>query len=176
MLRSIFSIIIISLCLTGLAHSANEAVIAVDSSAFEDGEEIPGQYSLSGSNISPPISWSGLPQGAKSVAVICNDPDAPKGRWAHWVIFNIPPDVSALPENLPDDGVLPRGIIQGINDFGRIGWDGPSPPKGTHRYVFEVYALDKMLDLEPGTSRSHLLRVMKGHVIGRGKLIGTYER
>lgn len=176
MLRIIFSAILLLSFISCPAYGVREAVITVESSAFDDGEEIPAKYSLGGKNVSPPISWSGLPRFAKSLAILCEDPDAPAGIWTHWVIFNIPPNTQALPEDLPDDGILPGGMLHGINDFGRLGWDGPAPPEGIHRYVFEVYALNTMLDLGPGIKRSDLLEAMKGHVIGRGRLIGTYER
>lgn len=176
MLRIIFSIIAMLTVTSSPAYSAKEAVLTVESSAFDDGEQMPYKYSLSGPNISPPISWSGVPKNAKSVAIICDDPDTSRGIWTHWVVFNIPPGLSALPENLPDEEILPSGIAQGVNDFGRVGWDGPSPPEGTHRYIFEVYALDAMLDPGHGITRSGLIDAMKGRIIGRGKLVGIYER
>ncbi|MBP7056167.1 MAG: YbhB/YbcL family Raf kinase inhibitor-like protein [Candidatus Omnitrophica bacterium] len=150
--------------------------MTVESSAFDDGEAMPDKYSLSDDNVSPPISWSDVPSNTKSVAVICEDPDAPSGLWVHWVVFNIPSDISALPEDLPDEGVLAGGIIQGVNDFGRIGWDGPAPPEGVHRYIFRVYGLDSMLGLGPGASRKELLSAMDGHIIARGSMTGTYEK
>ncbi len=176
MTKIILSAIAILFLATCPAFGGEEALITVESSAFDDGEAMPDKYSLSDDNVSPPISWSDVPSNTKSVAVICEDPDAPSGLWVHWVVFNIPSDISALPEDLPDEGVLAGGIIQGVNDFGRIGWDGPAPPEGVHRYIFRVYGLDSMLGLGPGASRKELLSAMDGHIIARGSMTGTYEK
>ena len=144
--------------------------------AFNDQGRIPSRYTCDGENISPPLSWDGVPGEAKSLALICDDPDAPSKVWTHWVIFNIPPDSSGLEENVPDAGRLPDGSVQGYNDSGTLGYRGPCPPSGVHRYFFRLYALDAVLDLEPGASKEDVLEAMKGHVLRQAKIIGLYRR
>lgn len=158
----------------GAAYAGSDARIEVRSSAFDDGAPIPARHSFAAENISPPLSWGPLPGATQSVAVICVDPDAPRGAWTHWIVFNVPAGAGNLPEDLPDDPRLPDGSLQGTNDFGAVGWDGPAPPKGTHRYVFHVYALDTVLPLEAGAGRPELLAAMKGHVLAQGQVTGTY--
>ncbi|MDP3804652.1 MAG: YbhB/YbcL family Raf kinase inhibitor-like protein [Candidatus Omnitrophota bacterium] len=150
--------------------------IDVTSSAFKDGGMIPGKYTCDGEEISPPIAWANLPAGAKSFALISDDPDAPGGDWVHWVMFNIPPETEGLPENIPSDGKLDNGAIQGMHDGGGIGYGSPCPPSGTHRYYFKIYALDKMLDLRRGTTKRELLKAMEGHILAQGELMGRYKR
>lgn len=150
--------------------------IKITSSAFKDGAMIPKRYTCDGENISPPLAWSGLPEGSKSVAIISDDPDAPVGIWVHWVIFNIPPDIKGLPEAVPAGETLENGARQGINDSRKIGYDGPCPPGGTHRYYFKIYALDKELELGAGATKRELLKAMEGHVLGEGQLMGRYKR
>ena len=150
--------------------------IKIASSAFEEGGMIPSQYTCDGSDVSPPLAWSGVPEGAKSLAIISDDPDAPMGTWVHWVIFNIPPDTAELPENVPPGPELPSGARQGETDFGRIEYGGPCPPGGTHRYFFRIYALDVMLDLEAGATKTELLDAMEGHILDEGELMGKYQR
>ncbi|KJR42283.1 phosphatidylethanolamine-binding protein, partial [Candidatus Magnetoovum chiemensis] len=127
-------------------------------------------------NISVPLTWSLLPDGTKSVAIINDDPDAPVGTWVHWVIYNIPPQITSLPEGVPLDKTLSNGAIQGKNDFNKIGYGGPCPPSGTHRYYFKIYALDAMLDLQPGATKAQLLEAMKNHTLSEGQLMGKYKR
>ena len=112
--------------------------IEITSTAFEHEEMIPAKYTADGPDVSPPLAWQGIPAGAKSLALINDDPDAPMGTWAHWVLWNIPSDTSALPENVPPDPHLPDGSCQGITDFGSTGYGGPAPPSGTHRYYFKI--------------------------------------
>jgi len=150
--------------------------ITVKSSAFENEGMIPGKYTCDGEDISPPISWEGIPEGTKSIALISDDPDAPVGTWVHWVLFNIPPDATELPENIPADKVLSNGARHGITDFKRVGYGGPCPPGGTHRYYFKIYALDAMLDLSPGVKKRDLLKAMEGHILAEGQLMGRYKR
>jgi len=150
--------------------------IIVTSRAFKDGGMIPDKYSGRGEDISPPISWSMIPKGAKSVALICDDPDAPTKVWVHWVIFNIPPDEGGIAENRPKKEELSKGALQGLNSSGLIGYEGPFPPSGVHRYYFRVYALDTMLDLEGGITREDLDKAMEGHILGTGELMGKFER
>ncbi len=111
-----------------------------------------------------------------SIVLICDDPDAPSGSWVHWVIFNIPASSGGLPEGVPMEGSLDDSSSQGINDFKKIGYDGPYPPYGTHRYVFRVYALDGVLDLEAGAARRDVMNAIKGRVLGTGSITGRYKR
>jgi Raf kinase inhibitor-like YbhB/YbcL family protein len=150
--------------------------IKVTSSAFEHEGLIPPKYTCDGSDISPPLQWEGLPEATKSIALISDDPDAPVGTWVHWVLFNLPADSKELAENIPPDETLPSGAVQGTSDFGRIGYGGPCPPSGTHRYFFKIYAIDMELDLAPGARKADLLNAMEGHTLAEGQLIGKYKR
>ena len=146
------------------------------SQSFKEGEMIPGKYTCDGVNISPQLAWSSAPEGTKSFAVICDDPDAPAGTWVHWVMFNIPANVNQLSETIPPSDTLPDGSKQGKNDFGKIGYGGPCPPGGIHRYYFKIYALDVMLVLNPGIRKPELLKAMEGHILSEGQLMGRYTR
>ncbi len=163
---------------SGLDGNKSEAPmkISVASSAFKEGEMIPGKYTCDGDDISPPIDWSGIPKEAKSVAMISDDPDAPRGTWVHWVIYNIPPHAKGLPENIPSKESLEDGALQGINDSHQAGYGGPCPPSGVHRYYFKVYALDTKLSLKPGVTKKALEDAMKGHILSEGQLMGRYKR
>jgi Raf kinase inhibitor-like YbhB/YbcL family protein len=178
--------LVITLTLIGLGCQSNvpdpaEGVptmnMQLSSSAFSEGQSIPAKYTGDGSDASPPFAWSEPPAGTKSFALICEDPDAPLGTWTHWVLFNLSPQLRKLDEGVPTDGTLPNGAIQGKNDFKKIGYGGPAPPKGKpHRYFFKLYALDSQLSLEPGASRKQLLAAMKGHVLAEGQMMGKYQR
>ena len=150
--------------------------ITVTSSAFKEGEFIPKKYTCDADNVSPAVEWKGIPDSAKVLALICDDPDAPRGTWVHWVIFNIPASAKGLPENVQRTSTLPNGARQGINDSHELGYDGPCPPGGTHRYYFKVYAIDKSLTLESGATKAQLLKAMDGHILGEGQLMGRYRR
>ncbi len=150
--------------------------INVESSAFKEGQSIPKQYTCDGVNISPPLEWKGVPKNAKTLAIICDDPDAPTGTWVHWVVYNLSANDMGLIENTPATEKLTGGGLQGKNDFGKIGYGGPCPPSGTHRYFFKLYALDAELDLRPGATKSDLLKAMEGHIVAQGQLMGTYSR
>jgi len=150
--------------------------IKITSSAFEDGGMIPAKYTCDGADVSPPLRWDAVPEGTKSIALICDDPDAPMGTWVHWVLFNLPAEVNELAENIPADKILPNGARQGVSDFGRIGYGGPCPPSGTHRYFFKIYALGIELGLEAGANKRQLLKAMEGHILAQGQLIGKYKR
>jgi Raf kinase inhibitor-like YbhB/YbcL family protein len=160
---------------------ADASIIALTSSAFVDGGPIPPEYTADGDDVSPPLAWSGLPEGTKELALICEDPDAPgPAPWVHWVIYGIPADTNALPEGVPRAArpEEPQGALQGTNSWktDNIGYRGPSPPSGRHRYFFKLYALDKPLSLEEKLDKSSLVNAMSNHVIGKGQLMGTYER
>jgi len=151
--------------------------ILVSSSAFVEGAFIPAKYTCEGEDISPPLRWSEPPPGTQSIALICDDPDAPGGAWVHWVLYGLPPSVTELPEAVPTQEVLPSGARQGTNDFKRIGYGGPCPPRGTpHRYFFRVYALGSEIDLSPGATKEELLGPMEGQILAEGRLMGKYER
>ena len=150
--------------------------ITIKSSAFNEGEPIPKKFTCDGEDISPELSWDGAPEGTKTFALIKDDPDAPGKTWVHWVIFNIPGSATSLPENMPTDKELSDGSRQGTNDFRKIGYGGPCPPGGTHRYYFKLYALDTELTLKPGALKQELLAAMKGHIVDEGQLMGTYAR
>src|SRR5947207_11460008 len=150
--------------------------IKLESSAFKDGQSIPKQYTCDGVNISPPLDWSGVPKNGKTLAIICDDPDAPAGTWVHWVVYNLPADDMGLIENTPATDKLTGGGLEGKNDFGKIGYGGPCPPSGTHRYFFRLYALDALLELNPGAPRKELEKVLRGHLTAQTELMGTYSR
>jgi hypothetical protein len=150
--------------------------ITITSSAFTEGALIPKKYTCDAEDISPDLRWSDVPSGAKSVALICDDPDAPVGTWVHWVLFNLPADTTALPAGIPAEAVLKNGARHGKNDFRKLGYGGPCPPGGTHRYFFKIYALDAVLTLESGSTKAQLLDAMKGHILAEGQLMGKYKR
>ncbi len=160
-------------------QSREEAIImniTITSTAFAEGDMIPRKYTCDGTNTSPPLAWSGVPENTKSLALINDDPDAPMGIWVHWILFNIPPSVKNLIQDIPPTKTLENGAKHGINDFGRFGYGGPCPPGGTHRYYFKLYALDTELSQEPGLTKDELLEAMQGHVLAEGKLMGKYQR
>ena len=150
--------------------------VTLSSSVFDEGEMIPSKYTCDGDDVSPPLQWSGVPDDAESLALICDDPDAPGKTWVHWVLFNLPPDTTSLEEEFPTDERLENGILQGITDFGRHGYGGPCPPGGTHRYYFKLYALDTTLDLGPDAKKSDVVGAMDGHILAEGQMMGKYQR
>jgi Raf kinase inhibitor-like YbhB/YbcL family protein len=150
--------------------------IKIESSAFKEGDMIPVKYTCDGEDVSPPLRWGDLPGGTNSIALISDDPDAPVGTWVHWVLYKLPPDVKALPENIPPKKALENGAVQGTNDFRKLGYGGPCPPRGTHRYFFKIYALDTKIDLPPGATKAQLVKAMEGHILDSGQLMGKYKR
>lgn len=150
--------------------------LELTSTAFAHGEAIPRKYSCDGEDISPPLAWGDLPAGTQSVVLICDDPDAPIGTWVHWVLYNVPAEARSLPEAVAADAELPDGSRNGKNGWGRLGYGGPCPPSGTHRYFFKLYALDTMLDLAAGASEKQVLQAMEGHILAQAELMGTYTR
>ena len=152
----------------------------VTSSAFQQGGSIPAQYTCEGQDISPPLSWSAVPANAKSLAMIVDDPDAPDPAkpqrvYVHWVLYNVPIQTTSLGENASKSG-LPKGAVQGKNDWGNASYGGPCPPIGRHRYFFKLYALDTMLTGLNAATKADLERAMKGHIVDSGELMGTYEK
>jgi Raf kinase inhibitor-like YbhB/YbcL family protein len=148
----------------------------LQSSAFSAGGSIPVKYTCDGEDISPPLNWDEPPAPTKSLALICDDPDAPMKTWVHWVIYNLPPEIRSLPENLPAGNSLPKGGLQGITDFRQVAYGGPCPPSGTHRYLFKLYALDSVLDLKPKATKAQVEAAMKGHILAQAELVGRYRR
>jgi len=150
--------------------------LKITSSAFSEGGMIPRKYTCDGPDVSPDLAWSGIPDGTRSLALICDDPDAPVGTWVHWVLFNLPAAATGLPEGVASDATLQNGASHGTNDFRRLGYGGPCPPGGTHRYFFKLYALDTPLRLESGATKAQLESAMAGHILGEAQLMGKYKR
>jgi Raf kinase inhibitor-like YbhB/YbcL family protein len=154
--------------------------IQLTSDAFAHGQSIPAKYTCTGRNISPALAWGEPPVGTQSFALIMEDLDAPGGVWVHWVLYNIPLGMRGLAEDLPVTGKnVPEGQgspFIGKNSWGDIGYGGPCPPSGTHRYVFTLYALDEMVGLLPGANKGELLKGMEGHILARGELMGTFSK
>jgi len=148
----------------------------ITTTAFRDGGSIPKKFACDGPDVSPALSWSDPPAGTKSLAIIADDPDAPGGMWVHWVLYDLPPDTRKLPEGLAKGRELPNGALQGRNDFGKIGYNGPCPPRASeHRYFFKLYALDSKTGLKAGATKSDLERAMKGHILAQTQVIGKYK-
>lgn len=145
--------------------------IRISSAAFAQSGTIPAKYTCDGSDVSPPLMIGNVPPGAKSLALIVDDPDAPAGTWVHWVVWNIDPATKEIKENS-----LPRGAQEGMTDFRKRGYGGPCPPGGTHRYFFRLYALDSLMTLGPNTTRTLLEQAMKRHIVAQSELMGRYTR
>ena len=153
-----------------------EALLAVFSASFENGASIPARYTCNGEDISPQISWATPPAGTQSMAIIMDDLNSQPGLFTHWIVYNIPAESRELKEDIPTYSRLEDGTLQGANDFNRIGYDGPCPPSGMHRYRFNVYALNTMLELEAEATKELLTEAMEGHVLARGIITGTYGK
>jgi Raf kinase inhibitor-like YbhB/YbcL family protein len=145
--------------------------VQIQSDSFENNKMMPAKFTCDSSNISPGLSFSGIPDGSKSLVLIMDDPDAPGGTWIHWTVWNIDPSVTKIPENS-----VPGGSVEGKTDFGKPGYGGPCPPSGTHRYFFKLYALDTVLDLDASAAANDIEKAMKGHTIDSAELIGLYKR
>ncbi len=149
--------------------------LALKVNGFANGGEIPRRYTCGGTDVSPAMTWSGVTPAARALAIIVDDPDAPRGTWTHWVMWNIPPYLTSLPEGVPAREVLANGSRQGWNDFERIGYGGPCPPKGkTHRYFFRLFVLDTVLELREGARKKELEHAMKGHILAESAWMGLY--
>jgi Raf kinase inhibitor-like YbhB/YbcL family protein len=154
---------------------------SVKSQAFQEGQTIPHRYTGEGEDVSPPLQWSRVPAGTREFAILCEDPDAPTPEpWVHWLAYNISPSTTMLPEGLPPKAKIdvPVRLEQGRNSFGKLGYNGPMPPvgHGLHRYIFTVYALDTELAIVPGTEKKNFVNAIRNHVLGEGRITGTYER
>lgn len=152
-------------------------VFELRSSDLEPGGMMPRRFTCDGPDLSPPLSWSAPPAGAKSLALIMEDPDAPAGTWVHWVLFNLSPGARTVAAGIPARATLPDGARQGRNDFQRLGYGGPCPPRGpAHRYVFTLFALDAVLDAESGSTKRQIEAAMQGHILARAELVSRYGR
>jgi Raf kinase inhibitor-like YbhB/YbcL family protein len=151
--------------------------LELSSEAFAEGGLIPGKHTCDGADESPPLKWSAPPAGTRSLALICDDPDAPSGTWVHWVVYDIPPETASLQGNFPRDAIGENAIRQGMTSFKKTGYGGPCPPPGkAHRYYFKIYALDIPAGLGPGLTKEELLDAMEGHILAQGELMGTFGR
>jgi Raf kinase inhibitor-like YbhB/YbcL family protein len=160
----------LAIALAIVSFASGEAKMKIISSAFQEGGNIPSKFTCDGGDTSPPLQIAEVPSGAKSLALVVDDPDAPSGLFTHWMVWNISPQNNTIAE-----GSTPKGV-HGRNDFGKSGYGGPCPPSGTHRYYFKIFALDRELELPAGAKRSQLDAAMKGHVIGQGELMARYSR
>ena len=159
-------------------YIARGQTMNLSSTSFQDGLQIPAKFTCSGAGISPQLAWTAPPAKTARLALIVTDPDAPRGTWVHWVLYNLPAaGTRALPEGLPALDQLPDGALQGRNDFGKIGYGGPCPPPGSpHHYVFTLYALDAKLNLPVGATRAQVEAAMQGHILASGRLVGMFQR
>ncbi len=165
---------------TGLLHAEEMMALTLKSTAFTHGGEIPSKYTCEGEDIASPLAWEGVPDGTRSLVLIVDDPDAPdpkapKMTWVHWVLYNIPPDTTSLPEGSTSKD-LPSGTAEGLNDWGRAGYGGPCPPIGRHRYFYKLYALDTALNEVDKPTKAKIEAAMREHVIAQAELVGTYEK
>ena len=163
-----------------LLHAEENMMLTLKSGAFDNGGEIPSRSTCEGEDVSPPLVCTGVPETARSLVLIIDDPDAPDPKapkmiWVHWVLFNIPPDVSGLLEGIVPEK-LPPGMVEGLNDWTRIGYGGPCPPIGRHRYFHKLYALDTVLEGMNTPTKAKVEAAMKGHVIAQTELMGTYQK
>jgi len=150
---------------------ARKGILTVSSPVFKNNGTIPSKYTCDGANVTPPLFLEHVPAGAKSLALIVDDPDAPAGIWVHWVLWNIHPETKEITENS-----VPKGAQQGMNDFRKQAYSGPCPPSGTHRYVFKIYALDTIFNMSPDATKADLEKAMKGHIIEQAYVTGLYKR
>jgi hypothetical protein len=158
-------------------EKAGNDQMQLTSTAFTEGAAIPAKHTCDAKDVSPSLKWTGVPAGAKSLALIVDDPDAPGGTWVHWVLYDLPPSTSELAEDVPKSQYVAGGAKQGLNDFRHLGYGGPCPPHGKpHRYFFKLYALDAVLDLKPGLTKKDLESAMEKHILARAELMGTYQR
>ena len=160
----------LAISLGGIFNMNAASSISISSPAFQAGGDIPAKFTCNGTNISPELQISGVANEAKSLLLIVDDPDAPRGLFTHWIVWNIDPKTTRVAENS-----APAGAVQGTNDFGKRSYGGPCPPSGTHRYFFKIFALDTKLDLKPSARRAELDAAMRGHVLVQGELMARYS-
>jgi Raf kinase inhibitor-like YbhB/YbcL family protein len=162
---------------TEAADQETTMALLLSTTAFQSGGTIPKKFTCAGTDVSPELAWTDPPVGTKTFAVIVDDPDAPAGTWVHWVLYDLPAGTRGLTEDMPRDRQLPDGARQGQNDFRKIGYNGPCPPKGApHRYFFKLYALSSKTNLKPGASKRELERAMKGHILAQAEMIGRFQQ
>jgi Raf kinase inhibitor-like YbhB/YbcL family protein len=159
-----------------LVSQESEKKMVIKSASFENGAFIPAKYTCDGDNISPELHWENIPEGTLSYVIICDDPDAPRGVWHHWSVYDISAEITKLDEALPKTKALSNGIKQGLTSFKTFGYGGPCPPQGVHRYYFKIYALDVKLNELPGISKDTLLSRMKDHILDKAEIMGIYKR
>ena len=168
---AIFTVALIAIGPAGsLSVAGRDTKMKVTSSAFQEGGDIPSKFSRDGQDINPPLRIERMPDNAKSLVLIMDDPDAPVGLFTHWLAWNIDPKTTEIAEKS-----VPKGAVQGTNDYPSSGYGGPQPPSGTHRYYFKIFALDRTLDLPSGAKRKEVAKAMTGHIIGQGQLMGRYS-
>ncbi|RLB58040.1 MAG: YbhB/YbcL family Raf kinase inhibitor-like protein [Deltaproteobacteria bacterium] len=173
-------VVVVALAVLAAVPAARENKLTLRSPAFSSGGEIPRRFTCQGANVSPPLAWSGVPAGTKSLVLIVEDPDAPDPRrpklvWKHWLLYDIPPSATGLPEGVAA-GKLPPGTRQGLNSWKKTGYGGPCPPLGRHRYFHRLFALDKVLGDLQKPDRGKLAAAMQGHILARAELVGTYQK
>ena len=176
MLRSRASIVnssILKKISVNLKKKQDVMTLTLTSTAFQEDTVIDTKYTCDGQDLSPPLTWSGVPKGTVSFVMICDDPDAPMGTWDHWLLFNLPSHVCELEKSIQ---TLPEGTQEGKNSWGKIGYGGPCPPDRIHRYYFKLYALDDTLDLPTGADKSQIKTAMEGHILAQAELMGRYDR
>jgi len=180
-MRFLFVILVCSTFLIGSVMGMHGAVanmpdlpMSISSPAFTAGENIPVEFTGDGDNFAPPLAWKNAPDGTKAFALVCDDPDAPMGTWVHWVLYDLPADMTALDIS---QAALPDGAKEGLNDFHEEGYGGPAPPPGpAHRYFFRLYALSAPTGLAAGATREQLQAAMDGHILAETQMMGTYQR
>jgi Raf kinase inhibitor-like YbhB/YbcL family protein len=174
------SIILLLSILTGFKFIKNQEIkmerINLNSSSFKEGEVIPSKYTCDGKNISPALNWDKPSEEVKRFVIIMEDPDAPGGNFVHWIVYNIPGNVTHFPEDVTPIKNIPDEVLLGTNGFGHIGYGGPCPPSGTHRYFIRIYGLNNALHLEAGAEKAELIRAMDKHIVAEGVLMGKYSR
>jgi Raf kinase inhibitor-like YbhB/YbcL family protein len=178
--NALAAIVLISTCFCGVVKAAQNSAqgkFRLESAAFRTGGFIPRKYTCSGDNVSPALSWTEVPRGTQSLALIVADPDAPNGTWIHWIVYNVPPSMHSLPEAVPKTGDINAGARQGRSSFEDVGYGGPCPPPGdAHHYHFMLYALNARLSLGSGATRDQVDDAMRGHIIAKAELVGLYGR
>ena len=176
--RSVLTVAVLSAAWSLVLAAEKEVSMKLTSPSVSEGQAIPAKFSGEGADVSPALKWEGAPAGTKSFALICDDPDAPVGTWDHWLIWNIPPTMTELPENVEKKETVLGTARQGMNGWPRLGYNGPMPPRGhgKHRYFFKLYALDTELSVPARANKKQLEQAMKGHVLAQAELMGTYER
>jgi Raf kinase inhibitor-like YbhB/YbcL family protein len=175
---AIFLCIIIGGALNAsLSSGENNVALTISSKSFTNGGDIAKKFTCDGEDVSPELSWNGAPAGTKSFALLSDDPDAPVGNWNHWTLWNAPPESRGLPEGTKKVAQLPDGTQQGLNDFPKVGYNGPCPPPGKpHRYYFKLFALDAKLTLKQNSGKRDLETAMKGHILAQAEWMGRYGR